>query len=139
MNELLDDALEDFKERLLAVPFGTAVFSENYTKNFHNGENESEANLRLDWEVPGDHVEAADQKLINLMFEQMKLDLADLIENGDAGQTTDPLLKSIDGIRVRSQQPVFIDITVGETHAEYHYRKDTTEITTYLRLYIKWE
>lgn len=132
----LDEALDDFKALLRAVPHNTPVTSDGYTVNLHNGENEAETDLRLDWELAGNLT--GENKFIDLMFVQLREDLLDLIENGNKN-STDPLLCTLDGSNKLSKVPAHIEITAGRLLVNYHWRKDSTECTLYVRLYVKWQ
>lgn len=96
------------------------------------GPDEDSKNLRFDFETtsPDD---------AGSFIKNVKLDLEDLIENGDTEDTQDALMKVWDGAKKRGKQAVDFKILAAYLDIEYKEKKQTTEYTLFLRPYVKWE
>jgi len=143
--EMLNAALGTFKQGLKDIPEMTTYSpreSGHWDDYYHgrlNHETESIARLRLDWERNNEYALPDEKdKIFDLMFFQMQFDLLDLIVNGDVSQSRDPLLSAINGSKKRGQEPVEIEIISGTLYSEYKERKDATEYTVYVLMYVKW-
>jgi len=146
---LLTDALSPVLDFLLEQPYGTqyANQTEEY-KRWKSGEllkDESSTQVRMDWELSDEAFKEVDSNVKQLMINQIKFDLEDLIENGDRHNAADALLKAIDGSKKRGQEPVEIQILGAILYKEVKKKqyRDTTgishEYTLFLRPYIRWE
>ena len=141
--ELLDKAIEDIRtvvnDSLDVAPNSHVVFKGCNDHGYFSGKlppGTHVARLRQDYEF---FVKFDDwSKLGDLMLDQLKLDLEDLLENGDINKTSDPLLKAMDGAVKRGKEPVEVDIFAMHFYKSYHKRKDTIECTTYLLLFTNW-
>jgi len=141
--ELLDNALEEFRNNLKETPEGQTYIKDSGERHrYYIGAldpNESVARLRLDFEIEEGLVLSGDDDTVwKLLFEQARYDLADVIENGDTG-TTDPLLRAFNGSKKRGQEPVAVDFLSGTLIKVRKRRKATFEFTLWLTLYVKWE
>jgi hypothetical protein len=104
---------------------------------------EGTAMLRLDWELEVDEVktmaeESRKEYIVDLMIEQMTLDLADLLENGNKTHPEHPLLGALDGKKKVSKE--LSDITLGDIalYKEYVPKKKSVEYTVYTRVGPVW-
>jgi len=140
MTDLLDNALEDLKTHLLESP--EYVSKSDNKQRWYDGNlksNETSRNLRLDWELAKDQQVFDSKKILDLMMQQCKNDLADIIENGDEDNREDALLKSFDGSKKRGKKPVEIEIIAAHLIEELKENKGVVEFTLFLRPYVRWE
>lgn len=123
---LLHEALEPVKEFFKENPTGMYKVSDKRTTG-----------LRLDWEEADDSGFTNEQRWDD-MFAVVEKDVAELIEDGDVNIVSDPLLKSMNGSKVRGQEPTKIEIAGAQAHSEYKAAKCATEWTVYMVLYVEW-
>lgn len=97
--------------------------------------------LRLDWELSHEFFEEEGNhwdmpEIFDLMGIQMKVDLEDLIENGDTTIVSDPLLKTFDGSKKRGSEPK--DVQIIKTVTTRGVGRGVIEYTVYILLYTEW-
>lgn len=153
MELLLNDAIERIKPYVAdAIVTNDPTYNENYYRGedtygyFDSTATAHVARLRLDWEfVVEDTLEnleawLEDNKvaLTDAMLDFFKLELADLIENGDVDNYQDALLKSMDGAKKRGAEPTLVDIFSAHLYREYKPKKNSIEFTLYVLLATKW-
>lgn len=142
--EKLDKALQV----LLGLPEGDTVdfYSRSENRERYNTGNltkdETSVNLRLDFELseevvedPGFNAKARNEALIGIA----RNDLEDLIINGDVNKSADPLLKCINGEKVRGKSAVEIEILAASLLTEHKPRKNSYEYTLFLRPFVRFE
>lgn len=103
-------------------------------------------NLRLDWEISRTaNDEAAEEGVFPLDLAKpllslaMSTDLADLAENGDSSDASDPLLKMADGSKKLGKTLDSVDIAAMKIFAQWKPVKDATEYTVYLAAKFNWQ
>jgi hypothetical protein len=149
--EIINRAFNPMIKFLLANDEGIhyqGVSQELRDRWYHGGldRNETSVNLRLDWAIS---VDALDDGILggvnNLMFNQAKMDLTDLLVNGDIDDSNDALLKSFNGILKRNQDIEDLQIISAVMYSELRGvseekpRGDVREYTLYIRPYVKWK
>lgn len=145
--QLLNDAIERIKPYLVESLERENPHDRDF--NYQGQENydyfigaappASVARLRLDWElaIPKPSEEAlTSTDIVYLMTEFLKTDLEELIQNGDVDNSSDPLLKTIDGSKKRGKEPIAIDIFGAHLFWETKPRKGTTEYALYILMYV---
>lgn len=95
------------------------------------------ARMRLDFELVDDSG-LTDSQTLDVMFEFLSVDLADLLERGDTSQYVDPLLSGYDGAKKRGKQLKSVHIPSSVIYREHKPGKNTFEYTTYLLLTAEW-
>jgi hypothetical protein len=138
--KLLHEALEPLKEFYKNNDWPESAPHDKRGSNsgglaYREGENRGR-NLRLDFEI---HEDLEDQdKVTDLMFDQIKYDLEDLLVNGDVEHTTDPLLKAMDGTKKRGAELSHLEFPRAELFRDHKYKKETIEYTLYLKVYTEF-
>ena len=92
-------------------------------------------NIRLDFEI-SDTI--TDQRTVmNAVFDVLREDLEDLLQNGDVNLTNDALLKVLDG-EVKRGKPFDVIATRGAIlFSEHKKKKEAVEYTLYINLLAK--
>ena len=96
------------------------------------------ARLRLDWELVDQPKILGDEHVLDRMFQFVAIDIADLLENGDTSNHTDPLFQALDGKNKLGKELLSIHIPSAVIYKEYKPSKESTEFTFYLLLVPKW-
>jgi hypothetical protein len=146
--KLLDEALGRIKPYLidrLNSEEGWTSKDKNYLGpddhgwvNGSNGDpNVAFTMLRMDMELADKTLSVGETA--DLLVDLVKLDLEDLIEDGDIANTSDALLKSFDGSKKRGLAPVEVDIFSAGLYWEHVKSKEITEYTLYMNLYVRWD
>jgi hypothetical protein len=78
---------------------------------------------------------------INDLFDQLEYDLEDYIIFADANEVARGFVNNyqFEGVIKRQAVPVDIKLRAARTYREYKTMKDAVELTTYVRLDVKWE
>lgn len=78
--------------------------------------------------------------IVDNMFDQMEFDLEEFIIFSDS-ENLSPYVYNFpfDGIIKRKTAPVEINLLAARTYREYKTMKDSVELTTFIRLDIRWE
>lgn len=141
----LDEALEPVRKMIENESYsheGAYAYKGEIRDRWYKGEldypNEDSKNLRLDWEL-ADAAQGKTQDVARLILDNLKLDLEDLIENGDIDQTSGPLLKTWNGSKKRGQELVEFVVLHAHLEKEYKKNKKSTEYTLFIRPYLKWQ
>jgi hypothetical protein len=116
---------------------------------WYNGKlnmNETSVNLRMDWAIAVDALQDAELGGINnLMFSQSKMDMIDVLVNGDANNGSDALLKAFNGLIIRQQDIEDFQIISAVMYSELKGvseekpEGDVREYTLFIRPYVKWK
>jgi hypothetical protein len=150
VKELVDKAFEPMIKFLTENPEGTQYqgVPQELRDRWYEGkltDNETSINLRLDWAIAVDALQNHELGGINeLMFDQAKFDVLDLLENGEAINGTDALLKALNGARVRGQEVEDYQIISAVMYTELKGvseekpEGDVREYTLFIRPYVKW-
>jgi hypothetical protein len=137
---LVNAALDDLKTRTEFVEpdEGEDKYSPQWTKEVSPAEYPPDcARMRLDFELV-DESELTNSQILDVMFEFLSVELADLLERGDTSQLTDPLLAVYDGSRKRGKQLKSVHIPSSVIYREHKPGKNTFEYTTYWLLTAEW-
>lgn len=139
----LHPALEPLRQFLLKNPplevdgddiKKTPVFKQD--SSFDN----TVAVLRLDYEVDWNNdIRPNWTDVVPLLIGQINGDVTYLIENGDREHTTDPLLKSLDGMKKHGGlEPTMVEFFDITAVSEDVPKKKSTEYTVWLKVRVRW-
>jgi hypothetical protein len=98
--------------------------------------------MRLDYEIATERFDSPENAEMTkhvgrLMTSQMVNDFADLIENGDK-DSTDPLMKAMNGVVKRGQEPLQIIIDDCAAFRYYSKHKKSYEYILFTTIYVEW-
>jgi hypothetical protein len=97
----------------------------------------SGSRVRMDWTLATkDLEEGLDSKIAKLMFRQAAEDIHDIIENGDAQEVSDPLLKTLNGAKVRGADPKNFEVLQAVLTSMD--RKDMRDYTLFVTFHVDW-
>lgn len=93
--------------------------------------------LRADFETL-DEAKFSDEQSLEALKLFLMEDVEDLVENGDSQGSQDVLLRNLDGSKKRGVEPLEVDIIGAKLLIEPKPKKESTEITLYFTLAVKW-
>ena len=98
------------------------------------------ARMRLDWELYKESgVDEKDKDtVIDLMFEQVLIDLCDLLEHGDKDDFSNPLYHALDGKKKLGKDLKSLTLKEIVCYKEYKPLKESIEYTLYMLITCEW-
>jgi hypothetical protein len=134
----LDKALEPIKKHF--IKHGPGPDSQYIVKGI-----DGTCMLRLDWELAYDGTQEGLDEILNnrektvgMMVDFMKIDLEDLMVNGDVHHVNDALLKCLDGEKKKGKEAVEVLMPHASYYQQVQPKKNSVEFTLYCRFGLKF-
>jgi hypothetical protein len=144
---LVRKALEEYKEFITRTPFEDRLI----VYPLDSSPEPTTFKFRCDFEFYRDSFEGLEEffrtgllssKEISNMFDQMEFDLEDFIIFANSNEMVPGFVDfqyPFDGVIKRRAMPDDIKLRAAKTYREYKTMKDAVELTTLVRLDVKWE